>query len=91
MIETDPDLRAVEATLFASDQPMTVEQIRGYVGDSVDVVEALTQLAEHYEGRGIELVQRARHVLVDASLQRRGWRAAHLGVCPERVGQVLCV
>ena len=31
MIETDPDLRAVEATLFASDQPMTVEQIRGYV------------------------------------------------------------
>jgi chromosome segregation and condensation protein ScpB len=28
MIETDPDLRAVEATLFASDQPMTVEQIR---------------------------------------------------------------
>ena len=60
MIETDPDLRAVEATLFASDQPMTVEQIRGYVGDSVDVVEALTQLAEHYEGRGIELVQRGK-------------------------------
>ena len=60
MIEADPDLRAVEATLFASDQPMTVEQIHGYVGDSVDVVEALTQLAEHYEGRGIELVQRGK-------------------------------
>jgi chromosome segregation and condensation protein ScpB len=28
-IESDPQLRAVEATLFASDQPMTVEQIRG--------------------------------------------------------------
>ena len=60
MIETEPDLRAVEATLFASDQPMTVEQIRGYVGDSVDVVAALTQLAAHYDGRGIELVQRGK-------------------------------
>ncbi|WP_397586514.1 SMC-Scp complex subunit ScpB, partial [Sphingorhabdus sp.] len=60
MIETDPDMRAVEATLFASDQPMTVEQIRGYVGDSVDVSAALTQLAAHYQGRGIEIVQRGK-------------------------------
>ena len=60
MIETDPDMRAVEATLFASDQPMTVEQIRDYVGDSVDVSAALTQLAAHYQGRGIEIVQRGK-------------------------------
>jgi len=60
MIETDPDLRAVEATLFASDHPMTVEQIRGYVGDSVDVAAALSQLSEHYAGRGIELVRRGK-------------------------------
>jgi len=60
MSETNPDMRAVEATLFASDQPMTVEQIRGYVGDSVDVSAALTQLATHYEGRGIELVRRGK-------------------------------
>jgi segregation and condensation protein B len=53
-------MRAVEATLFASDQPMTVEQICGYVGDSVDVSAALTQLATHYEGRGIELVRRGK-------------------------------
>lgn len=60
MSAIDPDMRAVEATLFASDQPMTVEQIRGYVGDSVDVFAALTQLGAHYEGRGIELVRRGK-------------------------------
>jgi segregation and condensation protein B len=60
MIEHDPDVRAVEATLFASQEPMTVEQIRAYVGDSVDVATALAKLAEHYDGRGIELVQRGK-------------------------------
>jgi len=60
MMEMDADVRAVEATLFASEQPMTVEQLRGYVGDSVDVPAALAQLASHYEGRGIELVRRGK-------------------------------
>lgn len=60
MMEIDADIRAVEAALFASDQPMTVEHIRGYVGDGVDVPEALARLASHYEGRGIELVQRGK-------------------------------
>lgn len=60
MMEMDPDVRAVEAALFASDQPMTVEQLRGYVGDTVDVPAALTELASHYEGRGIELVRRGK-------------------------------
>jgi segregation and condensation protein B len=60
MIEHDPDVRAVEATLFAAEQPMTLEQIRAYVGDSVDVTLALVKLTEHYDGRGIELVQRGK-------------------------------
>jgi segregation and condensation protein B len=60
MIEHDPDVRAVEATLFAAEQPMTVEQIRAYVGDDVDISTALEKLAEHYDGRGIELVQRGK-------------------------------
>lgn len=60
MTERDTDLRAVEATLFASDQPMTIEQIRGYVGDAVDIAAALKQLEAHYAGRGIELVQRGK-------------------------------
>ncbi len=60
MIEHDPDVRAVEAALFAAEHPMTVDQIRAYVGDSVDVTTALARLAEHYDGRGIELVQRGK-------------------------------
>jgi len=59
-IVTDPHVRAVEATLFASDQPMTFEQIRGYVGDDVDIADALAQLEAHYAGRGIELVRRGK-------------------------------
>ena len=58
MIEHDAQVRAVEATLFAAEAPMTLDQIRAYVGDSVDVSAALTKLADHYSGRGIELVQR---------------------------------
>lgn len=60
MIEHDADVRAVEATLFASETPITVEQIRAYVGETVDIATALTTLAAHYDGRGIELVQRGK-------------------------------
>ncbi len=59
-IQSEPHVRAVEATLFASDQPMTVEQIRLYVGDDVDIADALTQLEAHYAGRGVELVRRGK-------------------------------
>ncbi|HMS20139.1 SMC-Scp complex subunit ScpB [uncultured Sphingorhabdus sp.] len=60
MIEHDPAVRAVEATLFASDAPMTVDQIRAYVGEEVDVPDALAKLEEHYQGRGVELVKRGK-------------------------------
>jgi segregation and condensation protein B len=60
LIEHDPAVRAVEATLFASEAPMTVEQIRAYVGDAIDVTAALTALEAHYQGRGIELVRRGK-------------------------------
>lgn len=60
MIEHDPGVRAVEATLFASEEPMTVEQIRAYVGDAIDVTGALASLEAHYQGRGIELVKRGK-------------------------------
>jgi segregation and condensation protein B len=49
--------RSVEATLFASASPMTVQEIAEHVGDG-DVACALQQLVSHYEGRGIELVER---------------------------------
>lgn len=49
--------RAVEATLFASAEPLTPEEIASHVGDG-GVGEALEALAEDYAGRGIELVER---------------------------------
>jgi segregation and condensation protein B len=56
----DPAVRAVEATLFAAQAPMTIDEIRSHVGGDVDVAQALTILAAHYQGRGVELVCRAK-------------------------------
>jgi segregation and condensation protein B len=53
----DEFTRAVEATLFASATPLSPEEIAGYAGEG-DVAAALAQLAEHYAGRGLELVER---------------------------------
>ena len=53
----DEFVRAVEATIFASSEPLTIEEIQGYAGDG-DVQAALALLAEIYTGRGIELVER---------------------------------
>lgn len=49
--------RAIEATLFASAQPMTVDEIAEHVGEG-EVARALEALVARYEGRGIELVER---------------------------------
>jgi len=54
------DLRAVEATLFAAEEPMSADEIRAYVGIHVDVAGVLAELQLHYAGRGIELVERGR-------------------------------
>jgi segregation and condensation protein B len=53
----DELLRAIEATLFASEAPLSAEEIAEHVGEG-DVETALGRLATHYEGRGIELVER---------------------------------
>lgn len=53
----DGYVRAVEAVLFAADEPLGIEAIRGHAGDG-DVRAALATLADHYAGRGIELVRR---------------------------------
>lgn len=49
--------RAVEATLFASDKPLTAEEISRHLGGAM-VRAALAELQAHYAGRGIELVER---------------------------------
>jgi segregation and condensation protein B len=57
---TPPDdlLRAVEAVLFAAEEPLTPEAIRLHVGRGADVRAALSQLQDDYAGRGISLVRR---------------------------------
>ncbi|WP_338444917.1 SMC-Scp complex subunit ScpB [Pelagerythrobacter marensis] len=54
--------RAVEATLFAAEEPMTVDALAGHLGDAdpAEVRAALHALAGQYSGRGIELVERGR-------------------------------
>lgn len=60
MQEMNDAVRAVEATLFAAEAPMSADEIRAYVGIHVDVTAALEELARHYAGRGIELVERGK-------------------------------
>ena len=60
MKEYADGLRAVEACLFASDEPLAVQDIVDHVGEGVDVNAALEELQALYAGRGIELVERGR-------------------------------
>jgi segregation and condensation protein B len=57
--QPDSLVRAVEATLFAAQQPMTAQSISEHLGGA-DVHAALVELAQSYAGRGIELVERGR-------------------------------
>ena len=57
---TPPDdlSRAVEAVLFASEHPLSIDDIKGHVGQHADVRGALEALEALYAGRGIELARR---------------------------------
>jgi len=52
--------RAVEATLFAAEEPMSVEAISAHLGglEPADVRETLDLLEAHYRARGIHLAER---------------------------------
>lgn len=54
--------RAIEATLFAAEEPMSTEALCDHLGnaDPVRVRQALAQLRDVYAGRGVQLVERAR-------------------------------
>ncbi len=53
----DDLIRAVEATLFASETPMSAEAISLHLGGAA-VKGALADLAAQYDGRGVQLVER---------------------------------
>ncbi|MEP3144000.1 SMC-Scp complex subunit ScpB [Qipengyuania citrea] len=54
--------RAIEAALFAAEEPMTAEALAGFLGDAAvgDVRQALRSVAQDYEPRGIHLVERSK-------------------------------
>jgi segregation and condensation protein B len=54
---SDP-IRAVEAILFAAEEPISAAEIAEYVGAGVDVAAVLDRLTAHYRDRGVELVER---------------------------------
>jgi len=57
--EPDEIVKALEATLFAAEQPMTVEALSTHLGGA-EVRPALAELQAHYENRGIRLVERGK-------------------------------
>jgi segregation and condensation protein B len=55
----DPALaRALEAILFAAEEPLTLTDIARHVGERGDLLPALRDLAASYASRGINLVER---------------------------------
>lgn len=59
MTRPDELVRAVEATLFAAQEPMSAEAISVHLG-GVNVKDALAELAAHYAERGVQLVERGK-------------------------------
>lgn len=55
----DDLVRAVEATLFAAQEPMSAEAISVHLGGA-NVKDALADLAAHYAERGVQLVERGK-------------------------------
>jgi segregation and condensation protein B len=56
--EPDDFLRAIEAALFVAEAPMTPAELKLHVGQGGDLDAALATLADHYAGRGVNLVER---------------------------------
>jgi segregation and condensation protein B len=58
-VRPDDLVRAVEATLFAAEEPMTAEAISTHLGGA-NVKDALAELEVTYRERGVQLVERGK-------------------------------
>ncbi len=54
----ETSVRLIEAVLFAAEEPLTLAEIGRHAGLEESVVPHLAVIADHYAGRGIELVER---------------------------------
>jgi segregation and condensation protein B len=82
-----PELRLLEALIFASAEPLDEGTLRERLGNGVDIVRLLAELKQDYAGRGIDLVSTAgrwsfrtapdlaEKLRVDAEVQRKLSRA----------------
>jgi segregation and condensation protein B len=52
-----PELRLLEAMIFASAEPLTTEMLSRHFGESADVLGLLQDLKRQYEGHGVTLVE----------------------------------
>lgn len=54
--------RGLEATLFAAEEPLSVDQLAAHLGDcdKATVRDGLKALAGHYSNRGVQLVERGK-------------------------------
>jgi segregation and condensation protein B len=57
--ERAPQLRLIEALLFAASEPLDEAALRGRLDDGADLPGLLHELAETYAGRGVNLVRLA--------------------------------
>ncbi len=55
--ERSENLRVIEAMLFASSEPLSIEELKQFVPETADIDDLLKSLAENYRNRGVNLVQ----------------------------------
>lgn len=60
-IDFDHAVRIVEALIFASADPVSVDGLKEKLPAAIDVRKVLATLQEHYRGRGVQLVQAGGH------------------------------
>ncbi|MEE2970277.1 MAG: SMC-Scp complex subunit ScpB [Pseudomonadota bacterium] len=76
------ELRILEALLFASTEPVAEAMLASHLPDNADISALLKELAEHYDGRGVNLMR----VAGKWSLRTAEDLAAHLRV-EKKVGR----
>ncbi|MGB9153763.1 MAG: SMC-Scp complex subunit ScpB [Alphaproteobacteria bacterium] len=59
--ELTPQLRLLEAMIFASGDPVTLDLLTRQLGEDANVLEMLGELKKHYEPRGVNLVETEGH------------------------------